>query len=71
MGWDARPDRDATFDARRDQDGGEKRAPAYHVLPNVLLPFDSARRRNCAALNCVWALATAFLMRAAQVRPNK
>ena len=24
----------------------------YHVLPKVLFPFDSARRKNCAALNC-------------------
>lgn len=28
-----------------------RKSRAYHVLPNVLFPLDSARRRNCAALN--------------------
>lgn len=30
----------------------ENEMVTYQVLPNVLLPFCSARRKNCAALNC-------------------
>ena len=33
--------------------GEKKKLATYHELPNVLLPFDSARRRNWAALNCM------------------
>lgn len=30
----------------------EKVCATYHVFPSVLFPFASARRKNCAALNC-------------------
>lgn len=36
------------MDPKIDNESGS----TYHVLPKVLLPFDSARRKNCAALNC-------------------
>jgi hypothetical protein len=48
-----------TIDPKIDNESGS----TYHVLPKVLLPFDSARRKNCAALNCEAVLAILPLSR--------
>jgi hypothetical protein len=48
----AGPDVDSEIPNEKRESIVKGNASTYHVLPKVLLPFDSARRRNCAALNC-------------------